>query len=102
VHDDKNIVHVMKNVVHEVLKGGRGVGYTKGHYKVLKEAVAGPEGSFPFMPQGYADIVIAGVEVNFSVDFSTVETVNKVTNEREGIPVLFGDFVEAPIVDIKA
>ncbi|KAG6899628.1 hypothetical protein C0993_008533 [Termitomyces sp. T159_Od127] len=91
-------VHNDEDVVLEVLEGGRGVGHTKGHHKVLKEAIAGAEGSFPFIPQGYADIVIAGAEIDFGVDFGAVEVVNKVTNEgEEGIPVLFGDFVEAPI-----
>ncbi|KAG6899325.1 hypothetical protein C0993_011202 [Termitomyces sp. T159_Od127] len=32
VHDDENIIHVVKDVVHEVLEGGGGVGHTKGHH----------------------------------------------------------------------
>ncbi|KAG6868023.1 hypothetical protein C0993_008259 [Termitomyces sp. T159_Od127] len=96
VHNDKDVVQVMEYVVHEVLEGGGGVGHTKGHHKVLKEAIVGAEGSFPFMPWGYTDIVIARAEVNFGVDFGAVEAVNKVTNEEKWILVLFGDFVEDP------
>ncbi|KAG6899729.1 hypothetical protein C0993_007459 [Termitomyces sp. T159_Od127] len=44
----------------------------------------------------------AGVEVNFGVDFGAAEAVNKVTNEEKWVLVLFGDFVEAPVVDAKA
>ncbi|KAG6899002.1 hypothetical protein C0993_001859 [Termitomyces sp. T159_Od127] len=102
VYNDKNIIHVMEDVVHEVLESSRGVGHTKGHYKVLKEAVAGAEGGFQFMPWSYMDVVIAGAEVDFGVDFGAAEAVNKVTNEGEGITVLFSDFVEAPIVNAKA
>ncbi|KAG6876611.1 hypothetical protein C0993_001926 [Termitomyces sp. T159_Od127] len=41
-------------------------------------------------------------EVNFGVDFGAAETVNKVTNEGKRILVLFGDFVETPVVNEKA
>ncbi|KAG6875723.1 hypothetical protein C0993_007792 [Termitomyces sp. T159_Od127] len=102
VHNDEDIIHVIEDVVHEILEGGRGVGHIKGHHEVLKEAVAGLEGGFPFMPQGYANIVVARAEVNLSIDFGTAEVVNKVTNEGEGILVVFGDFVEAQVVNAKA
>ncbi|KAG6876539.1 hypothetical protein C0993_002376 [Termitomyces sp. T159_Od127] len=101
VHNDEDIIYVMEDVVHKILEGGREVGHIKGHHEVLKEAVAGLEGGFPFMLQGYADIVVAKAEVNFSIDFGTAKAVNKVTNEGEGILVLFGDFVEAQVVDSK-
>ncbi|KAG6875453.1 hypothetical protein C0993_009193, partial [Termitomyces sp. T159_Od127] len=101
VHNDKNVVHVMEDVDHEVLEGGGGVGHTKGHHKILKEAAVGVESSPPFMPQGYMNIVIAGAEVDLGVDFGTAEAVNKVTDEGKWIPVLFGDFVEAPVVNAK-
>ncbi|KAG6884768.1 hypothetical protein C0993_008424 [Termitomyces sp. T159_Od127] len=80
----------MDDVIHEVLEGGGGVGHTK--------AIAGAEGGLLFMLQGYADVVVAGVEVNFGVDFGAAEVVNKVTNEGKWILVLFGDFVEALVV----
>ncbi|KAG6877187.1 hypothetical protein C0993_009535 [Termitomyces sp. T159_Od127] len=102
VHNDEDIIYVVEDVVYKVLEGGRGVGHTKGHHKILEEAIAGVEGGSLFMLQGYADIVIAGAEVNFNVDFGTAEMVNKVINEEEGILVLFDDFVEAPVVDAKA
>ncbi|KAG6894494.1 hypothetical protein C0993_011368 [Termitomyces sp. T159_Od127] len=102
VHNNKNFVHVVEDVVHEVLEGDGGVDHTKGHHKVLKEAIAGAEGSFSFMPWSYADVVIARAEVNLGVDFGAAEVVNKVTNEEKWISVLFGDFVETPVVDAKA
>ncbi|KAG6884603.1 hypothetical protein C0993_009662, partial [Termitomyces sp. T159_Od127] len=99
--DNDAEVHNDKDVIHEGLEGGKGVGHIKRHYEVHKEAIASMEGGFSFMPQGYVYIVIAGVEVNLSIDFGTAEAVNKVTDEEEGIPVLFDDFVEAQIVNAK-
>ncbi|KAG6876809.1 hypothetical protein C0993_000296 [Termitomyces sp. T159_Od127] len=61
--------------------GGGGVGHTKEHHKVLEEAIADAESGFLFMLWGYVNVVIAGVEVNFGVDFGTAEAVNKVTNK---------------------
>ncbi|KAG6894805.1 hypothetical protein C0993_010721 [Termitomyces sp. T159_Od127] len=103
VHNDKDIIYVVEDAVHEVLEGGRGVDHSKGHHEILEEAIAGAEeGGFPFMSQGYVDIVVAKAEVNLSIYFSTAEAVNKVTDEEEGIPVCLGDFVKAPVVDTKA
>ncbi|KAG6884635.1 hypothetical protein C0993_009389 [Termitomyces sp. T159_Od127] len=103
VHNDEDVIHVMEDVIiHEVLEGGGGVGYIKGHHKVLEEAVMGVGGSFPFMSWGYTNIVVTRVEVYFSIHLSAVETVNKVTNEEKGILVLFGDFVEALVVNTEA
>ncbi|KAG6892769.1 hypothetical protein C0993_002964, partial [Termitomyces sp. T159_Od127] len=69
---------------------------------IPEKAIAGVEGGLPFMPWGYMDIVIAGAEVNFDVEFGAVEAVNKVTNEGKRVPILFGDFVEALVVNAKA
>ncbi|KAG6883932.1 hypothetical protein C0993_002736 [Termitomyces sp. T159_Od127] len=40
-------------------------------------------------------------EANLGVDFGAAEAVNKITNEGKWIQVLFGDFVEALVVNAK-
>ena len=35
IYDNEDIGHVVEDVVHEMLKGGWGVGHTKGHDEVF-------------------------------------------------------------------
>ncbi|KAG6876496.1 hypothetical protein C0993_002705 [Termitomyces sp. T159_Od127] len=98
VHDKKNVVHIMEDVIYEVLEGGGEVGHIKGHHKVLEEAVVGAEGGFPFMFQGYADIVIAGAEVDLGVD---AEAVNKVIDEGKKLSFILANKTGALVVEIE-
>ncbi|KAG5334139.1 hypothetical protein C0989_004339 [Termitomyces sp. Mn162] len=98
VYNNENVIHVMKDVVHEVLKSGGGVSHSEEHYEVLKEAIAGAKGGLPFMSWSDLDIVVARAEVYLCVNLGTAEMINEVSNQGEGIPVLFGDFVEPPII----
>ncbi|KAG5335312.1 hypothetical protein C0989_001470 [Termitomyces sp. Mn162] len=102
VHSNENVVHVMEDVIHEVLEGGGGVSHSKGHHKVLKEAIAGAKGGLPFMFQSDPDVVVAGAEVYLYVYLGTAETVNKISNQGEGILVFFSDFVESPIIHAES
>ena len=49
IYDNEDIGHVAEDVVHEVLKGGWGVGHTEGHDKVFERLVSGTKGSFPLV-----------------------------------------------------
>ncbi|KAG5346735.1 hypothetical protein C0989_000394 [Termitomyces sp. Mn162] len=80
IHDDKDVVHVVEDVVHEVLEGGGGVSHSEGHYKILKEAIAGAKGGLPFMPRGDPDIVVAGAKVDFRVNLGAAKAINKVSD----------------------
>ncbi|KAG5348809.1 hypothetical protein C0989_008006 [Termitomyces sp. Mn162] len=80
IYDDKDVIHVMEDVVHEVLEGGGGVSHSKGHYKILKEAVAGAKGGLPFMSRGDLDVVVAGTKVDFCVNLGAAKAINKVSD----------------------
>ncbi|KAG5329726.1 hypothetical protein C0989_009338, partial [Termitomyces sp. Mn162] len=80
IYDDKNIVHVVEDVIHEVLEGGGGVSHSEGHYKILKEAIVGVKGGLPFMSRGDPDVVVAGTEVDFCVNLGAAKTINKVSD----------------------
>ena len=69
INDDTNIHHIGKNIVHEMLKSGRGVGQAKGHNQVFECTVMCVEGSKPLMAFRNADIVIPGVEVDLGKYF---------------------------------
>ncbi|KAG5346576.1 hypothetical protein C0989_000616 [Termitomyces sp. Mn162] len=80
IYDDKDVVHVVKDVIHEVLEGGGGVSHSEGHYEILKEAVAGAKGGLPFMPWGNPDVVVAGTKVDFRVNLGAAKAINKVSD----------------------
>jgi hypothetical protein len=48
VDNDTDVEEVAKDVIHELLKGRRGIGKSKGHYQPFKRAIASAEGSLPF------------------------------------------------------
>ncbi|KAG5317510.1 hypothetical protein C0989_001377, partial [Termitomyces sp. Mn162] len=80
IYDDKDVVHVVKDVIHEVLEGGGGVSHSEGHYEILKEAIAGAKGSLPFMSRGDPDVVVAGTKVDFRVNLGAAKAINKVSD----------------------
>ena len=69
INDDTNIRHIRKNIIHEMLKSGRGVGQAKGHNQVFECTVMCAEGGKPLVAFCNADIVIPGAEVDLGKDF---------------------------------
>ena len=68
IYNHKDIGHVVEDVVHEMLKGGWGVGRTKGHDKVLKRPISCTKGSFPLVSRGYPNVVVARLEIDLGED----------------------------------
>ena len=66
IYDNKDVGHVAEDVVHEVLKGGWGVGHTEGHDEVFKRSVSCAKGCFPLVSRGYPNVVVARSEINLS------------------------------------
>ena len=85
------IQEVTKNVVHESLECGRGIGQPERHDKPFKGAVMGPKGGFPFVTFCNADQIISVPEVNCGVKAGFARRGQEVGNERKWISVLFGD-----------
>ncbi|KAG6886093.1 hypothetical protein C0992_004675 [Termitomyces sp. T32_za158] len=44
---------------------------------------------------------ITRAEVEFGVDFGAPESVNDISNEEKGVPVLLCDFIEAPVINAE-
>jgi hypothetical protein len=96
------IDQVMKDIIHEVLKGHRGVCESKWHNKVFEHAVMSAKGGFPFISFSYPHIVIPITEVDFQVDFGWSQLVNKGLDSGDRVAVLSGDLVETSVVDTEA
>ena len=68
IYNNEDIGHVAEDVVHEILKGGWGVGHTEGHDKVFKRPVSCTKGCFPLVSRGYPNVVVARSEINLGED----------------------------------
>ena len=58
VTNAENIQEFPKGVIDKALAGCRSIGKFKGHNKEFKQAITGPEGSFPFITVLNPDQVI--------------------------------------------
>ena len=90
--------HVAERVVHESLERGRGIGHPKEHYERLEESSVCGEGAFPLMSVLDSDIVVSPPDVKFSEEFSSLELINEVGDEGEGIGIADGMLIKVPIV----
>ena len=105
---DEKVVHVdnepsfgnqiAEGVVHETLEGGRGVGEAKEHYGGFEEAFVSDEGGFPLVSVLDSYIVISPPNIEFGEDLSISEFIYEVGDERKGVGVVDGVFVDVAIV----
>ena len=102
INSNTNIKKILENIIHEALESGGSVGKAEGHDKPFKGAIAGPEGSLPFVSSGDPDKVVGVTEINLGVDTSFTGRVEKVGNEREWIAILFGDPIQTSEIDAEA
>jgi hypothetical protein len=56
------------------------------------------KGSFPFFTFCNADKVISMIKVNFGIDAGPSQGIKEIKDERKGISVFLGDFVEPTVV----
>ena len=109
---DKKVVHVnnkpffcdhtVKGVVHELLKGGREIAKTKEHYSQFKESFMGDESSLPLMSVFDMDIVIPPSDVKFGENLCSLEFINKIRDEWEGVCIVNHVFIDITIVLTRA
>ena len=55
IYNHEDIYHVSKNVIHEALESGRGIGKSKWHNQLFERPVAGSKGGFPLISIYNAD-----------------------------------------------
>ena len=73
--------HIMKGVVQELLKDGRGIGKTKDHYGWFKEFFMGDKSGLPLMFIFDMDVVISPADVKFGENLCSLEFINKIRDE---------------------
>ena len=89
----------MEYIIHEVLEGPWGVAESEGHNLVLVEAIATPEGGLPLFSWRNSEAVVPISYVQFGDVFRSLDLVEDLVDEREGVPILDGDFIEPSVVD---
>ena len=60
------------------------------------------EGSLPLIARGNVDKVVGMAEIDLGIYFGFGRRVEEVRDERKGIPIFLGDFVEATVVYTEA
>ena len=94
--------HITKGVIHELLKGGRGIGKTKENYSWFKECFMGNESSLPFMPVFDTDVVISPTDIKLGENLCSLEFINEIGNEWKEVCVANSVFVDIVIVLTRA
>ena len=90
--------HITKGVVHELLKGGGGIGKIKEHYGQFKESFMGDGSGLPLMSIFDTDIVIPPTDIKFGKNLCSLEFINEIRDEWEGICIANHVFVDIAIV----
>ena len=81
-----------------MLEGGGGVGESKEHHGRFKEPLMGDEGSFSLVSVFDSYIVISPPDIKFGEDFSVSQFIYEVGDERKGVGVADGMFVDVAVI----
>ena len=90
--------HVSEGVVHEALKGCWGVHHSKEHYHGLEKPSVGGKGSFPLVSIFDAYIIISPSYIELGEEFCSLEFVEEVRYQQEGISIVDHVFVQVPVI----
>ena len=89
---------ILENDIHHGLEGGRAVSETEEHHQRFKESSVGAECGLPFITFLDVDIVVPPVDIELGEVACTLETIDKVGNERKRIDILDSLCIECAIV----
>ena len=99
VNDESSLSdHVLEGVIHEALECSRGVAKAKEHDSGFKGSFVGDEGSLPLVTIFDADIVVPPMNIKLGEVASVFQLVHEVRDEREGVGVAGGVFIEVAVV----
>src|SRR3954469_2155273 len=102
IYHHKLIEILHENRVHEPREGGRCVGETEGHDRVLVQAIAGGESCFRNIFLANLDLMITTSQVKLREYHSSSKLIEEIINPRKGIFILDGFSIERPIVHTKS
>ena len=94
--------HIAEGVVHEPLEGCGGVGESEEHHGRFEESLMGDEGGFPLVSVFDSYIVISPPNIEFGEDLSVSQFIYEVRDERKGVGVADGVFIDVAVVLARA
>src|SRR5882672_525203 len=97
----EDVSNVSEDVIHEGLEHSGSIGESHGHNQEFEQAILGVKCCLPLMASGDTNIVVAGPQVELSVDLGTAELVKEIGDKRDRVPILPGELVEVPEVDTE-
>lgn len=110
--EDEEIIHVddkssfynyiTKEVIHESLESGGGIGETKEHNSQFDKVFMGDKGSLPLVTIFNLNIVVPPLYVKLGKDFGILQFIDEVGDEGKGIGVADGMFIQVLIVLTRA
>ena len=90
--------HVSERIVHALLECSRGVAKAKEHDHQFEESFVHDESRLPLVIIFDADVVVSPTDIELGEVASIFQLVHKARDEREGVGVTGGVFVEVTVV----
>ena len=90
--------HIAEGVVHEPLEGCGGISESEEHHGRFEEPLMGDEGGLPLVSILDSYIVISPSNIELGEDLSISQFIYEVGDERKGIGVTDGVFVDIAII----
>jgi hypothetical protein len=102
IYYDKQVNHVVEQVIHKVLELRQCVGHAHRHYEPFIGAILCLECCEPLMALSDSNVVVAIMKVDFGINCGAVKVIKEFVDEVEGIVALLHDLIEHAIVDAQA
>src|ERR1700683_1561761 len=105
---DQDVVEVGNTEIIEVfsqcaidirLERSGSVRKSKRHDEILKMTIARPKCSLPFLTESNSEEVVSCSEIDLRVHKCTLETIEKLRYQRQGITVLYSGTIQYSIID---
>ena len=90
--------HILEGVVHESLECSGGVAKTEEHDRRFKEPFVGDKGRLPLVTIFDVDVVVSPTNIELSEVASVFQLVHEVRDERKGVGIVGGVFVEVSVI----
>ena len=102
INENADIQEIGENMIHKMLKSGRGIGKSEGHNAPLKRAISSAEHGFPFVTFTDPDKMIGMLEIDFGEVTSFLQTIQEIGDLGEQISVFLHNLIQATEIDAKA
>ena len=94
--------HILREIIHKPLEGGRGVAQLKEHDSGFEEPFVSDEGGLPLVSFLDLNIVISRPDIHLGEDRCSFKLVNEVGDQGKGVSIFDSMLVQVAIVLTRA